>query len=206
MKNFLSLLAALALAAPAAAVAEGGGYVGLGLGQNTMQDWNGGDLNIDGSVSNTDADDSDTGFRILGGYEFNPNIAVEVGYIDLGEATADGTSDGSGFFWAPGPVSVSAEVDGFDLGIRGRLPLSESFGLSASIGMLMWDLSASLSDSSGTFSGSDDGNDVFFAAGADFRFGPGLGLRGEFARYALDDIDMDSLSIALVYHFNLGGR
>lgn len=176
MKGILALIAAMALAAPAAAE-QGRGYVGLGYGQSTVQDWNGADLNIDGSVSNTSEDDTDAGFRIMGGFEFTPNFAVEVGYVDFGEATAEGTSDGSGFFWAPGPVSLAAEVDGFDLGVRGRLPLSDAFGLIARIGFMMWDLSATLQDSSGTYSGSDDGNGhrlAVVSAGLSLRVGRAL--------------------------------
>jgi OOP family OmpA-OmpF porin len=35
-------------------------------------------------------DDGSTGFKILGGYKFTPNIAVEAGYFNFGKATVDG--------------------------------------------------------------------------------------------------------------------
>jgi len=194
-KGLLSLCAMFLVCGPADA-----GYVGFGIGQSTVQDWNGGDLAFDGSsVTGISSEDSDTGFRIVGGFDVTPNLAVEIGYSDFGEATADGTSDGSGFFWSPGPVSVKAAVDGIDFGFAGQLPASESFSLLARVGVLLWDLEAELADSSGSFSGSDDGNDVFFGIGAQFNTTGPLSMRAEFTRYAVDDIDLDSISFSLIY-------
>lgn len=34
------------------------------------------------------SDDNDTGYKLYGGYAFNPNVAVELGYIDFGKAKA----------------------------------------------------------------------------------------------------------------------
>src|SRR3954471_8968815 len=35
-------------------------------------------------------DDSDTAFRVFGGYNFNKNFGAELGYADLGKFTASG--------------------------------------------------------------------------------------------------------------------
>jgi hypothetical protein len=191
----LALLAAWAIAAPAAA----GSYVALTVGESTVQDWSADDLAFDGStISNASAEDSDTAFRVAMGFAASENLTFEVGYLDLGEATADGTSDGTGFFWTPGPVNVTAAIDGFDFGLVGRMPTSETFALVARIGVFMWELESSVEDSSGKLSGTDDGNDPYVGLGAEFSMSPSLALRGEFTRYSTDDVDIDSLSLSAI--------
>lgn len=196
----LAALAACAICAPAAA----GNYLSLAVGQSTVQDWNGGDLNFDGSVSNISDEDTDTSFRIALGFAASDNLAFEIGYVDLGEATADGTSDGSSAGiggWSAGPVGVTAAVDGYDLGFSGRMPTSETFALTARVGVLLWDLEVTVEDGGSTFSGSDDGNDVYFGLGAELSVSPTVGFRGDFIRYSVDDIDIDSLSLSAVIRF-----
>lgn len=45
--------------------------------------------------------DNDTGFKVYGGYAFNPMIAAELGYVDFGKSTFD-------YFWTHGEVKVHA--------------------------------------------------------------------------------------------------
>lgn len=174
------------------------GYFGLSIAQNTVKDWDSSVIQ-DGSVSSMDIEDSDMGFRFVGGFELSPAFAFEVGYSDFGEVTADGYSDGNGFYWFQGPVSVEASADGFDLGLVGRMPVSESFSFIGRLGVLVWDVEGKEEDSSGSFSGSDDGNDVFFGLGGEFGGKGPLAVRAEFTRYSLDDSDLDSLSLSVIY-------
>ena len=76
----LSALAALALTASMAARADvqPGFYMGAGVGSTKIDD--------DG-FDDIDFDDSDTGFKVFGGYSFNQNFAIEASYFDLGEAS-----------------------------------------------------------------------------------------------------------------------
>jgi opacity protein-like surface antigen len=82
------LAAALALAAPFVHAAgpgplspESGFYVGLGLGKATAKDWCS-EPALGGGA--TRCDDKDTTWRMLAGYQFTRNFAVEGGYHDLG--------------------------------------------------------------------------------------------------------------------------
>lgn len=186
---------ALALSAPAAA--QEGTYLGLGFGQGTVQDWDSSVID-DGSFASIDAEDSDTGFRLFGGLEFSPNFALEAAYVDLGEATADGDSNGC-CFWAPGPVTAKVAVSGFDVGLLGKLPVSDTFAVFARLGVLVWDVDVTLGDSSLLLSGSDDGNDIFLGLGAEIAAGGSLVVRGDFFRYSVDDVDIDALSLSLVF-------
>jgi OOP family OmpA-OmpF porin len=187
---------ALMLAVPAAAQ-ESGTYLGAGFGQGSVQDWDSSVID-DGSFASIDAEDSDTGFRLFGGIEFSPNFALEAAYVDLGEATADGDSNGC-CFWAPGPVTASIAVSGFDVGLLGKLPVSETFAVYGRLGLLLWDADITLGDSSLLLSGSDDGNDIFIGFGAEIAAGGSLVVRGDFLRYAVDDVDIDALALSLAF-------
>ena len=193
-----ALLAAWAISAPAAA----GTYVALSVGQSQVKDWNADEQLADGStISNASSEDTDNGFRIALGFGDNENLSFEVGYVDLGQATAEGDSDGTGFFWLAGPVSAKVGVEGLDIGLVGRIPASETFGFVARAGVFLWDVEVSATDSSGTFGGTDDGNDLFFGVGAEFHASPSISVRGEFTRYAVDESDIDNLALSVISRF-----
>jgi len=180
-------------------------YGGLGVGQSKSGDyedyvatnWD------DGSIVAADFDDSDTGLRIFVGAAINPNFSLELAHLDLGEASTDAESDGSGFFYAAGPVKHSVSVDGLELSGLGRMPVSDAAEVFARLGFFKWDASEKIADSTGSLSGSDDGNDLFYAFGGEYRATPSFGLRLEYAFYTLDtaagsyDVDMLSVSGAV---------
>lgn len=74
------ILSAVALAA-ACGVASAQGYAGALVGLSKISADCGPGLSCD---------DSDTGYKIYGGYEVAPNISIEVGYTDLGELKLTG--------------------------------------------------------------------------------------------------------------------
>ena len=71
----LTALAALTLSTAASAQIYGVASVGVSR------------LDVDCSGTST-CDKSDTGFKLMGGYRFMPNLAGEIGYFDFGKATA----------------------------------------------------------------------------------------------------------------------
>lgn len=190
-----TMFAALALlSAPALA-----GYFGLSVGKNTIKDWDDvGPTLDDGSFTSQSSEDTDTGFRVFGAFGGDENFNFEVGYSDFGEATFEAQSNGC-CFYAPGAVKVAASSTGIDLGVVGRAPISDTFGLIGRVGLLLWDVEVDAGDSSGSGSASEDGNDVFFGVGLEFMTSPAMSLRAEFTRYSLDDSDLDSLSLSLVF-------
>lgn len=193
----LALLAAWAVCAPAVA----GNYLAVTVGESTAKDWNEGVLDDGSAISNASAEDTDTAFRVAMGFAASESLTFEVAYVDLGETTADGTSDGTGVFWVPGPVHRTAAVDGYDFGVVGRLPTSETFALLARVGIFMWDVKSSFEDSAGSVPGADSGDDPFFGVGAEFDVSPSVSFRAEFVRYAVDDLDVDSLSLSAILRF-----
>jgi OmpA-OmpF porin, OOP family len=188
------VIAAGVMSGPASA-----GYFGVAINQNTLQDWDDvGAALDDGSFTSQKSEDTDNGFRIFGGFGQNPNFVVEIGYSDFGEATFDAQSDGCCFYPA-GPVSADAAMSGIDVSLVGRIPVSDSFDVTARLGMLKWDFEVDARVSGGSGSDSDDGTDVLFGAGLQFALSDSVSLRGEFTRYDIADTDLDSLSLSLVF-------
>src|SRR5262245_11471348 len=117
MKGVLLALAGALIVAPSAAMAQAfsmkgpdsAWFVGGSVGQSKI------DCDTSG-VPGASCDDSDTSFRIFGGYQFNKHFAVELGYNTLGEATIS----------APG-VSATVEAKAWDLMAVGILPINQQF-------------------------------------------------------------------------------
>src|SRR5690606_36636460 len=86
------------------ALADTGFYGGASIGQATIGSCDG--------VTNWD--DEDTSWKNFGGWEMNPNIAFEAGWVDFGEISR-----------SVGGSAVSTEVDGWTLAAKGILPINE---------------------------------------------------------------------------------
>ena len=164
-------LAGSFLSIPTAAVAgaESGFYVGAGVG--------------DASVKDTNFDESDSAYKIFGGYNigFIPlvDFAVEASYVDFGK---------------PSTSAESVEISG--LNAFGLAGLSFGpFGIFAKAGAISWDSDAT----SGTVSSSDSGADPAYGVGARFAIGS-FAVRAEYEVYDLD-ADLDMVSVSGVFTF-----
>lgn len=193
MKMKLAVLAgAAALAVPAAGMAqtgpESGWYAGGSLGQASAKDACSG-------VPGASCDDTDTAFRIFGGYQFNRHFAVEAGYVDLGavQATAGG-------------FRATTESQAFDFVAVGRLPVGERFAAYGKLGMYFANTDAS-SDFPGTTGQSKANHDLTYALGLQYDFNRNLGIRGEWQRFqkvgggTVSEADVDLISIGAVWRF-----
>ena len=100
-----------------AAEAVPSGYVGLGFGaakiddlDTSIEDENCADVIAFGGTCSVSSDDSDTGYKIFGGWKVNPNFSVELSYVDLGEATIDYSES---IFGTTLVEAFAAEITGF---------------------------------------------------------------------------------------------
>ena len=100
------LVAALAMAGPAAAQL----YLGAHIGQAEYKE---------GCLGTGECDDADTAWKFLGGFQFNKFFAVELGYYDFGEASSG---------------NVKIEGEAFELVAVGSFHLNESFSVYGKIG------------------------------------------------------------------------
>lgn len=165
----------LTLGMTADALADNGLYAGASIGQAT----------IDACDGVANCDDEDTSWKIIGGWQLNPNLALEAGWVDFGEVS--GSIGGS---------KVSAEVDGWTLAAKGILPLNEQFSLFGKFGAIMWDVKGG-----GAASGvSDDGTDLMYGLGAQYMLTNRLGIVGEWEWYDIES-DVDLYSVGLLYKF-----
>lgn len=182
----LTALAALALMAATAAQADTqpGFYAGAGIGSTKVGD------DISG------VDDSDTGFKIFGGYAFNKNLAVELGYFDLGEA--------SGSFSDPfiGDASFDVGVSGLNASVVGRVPVSETFSLFGKLGFASYDLDGHVTIFGlGSASDSQSETDLTYGIGAALSLGPQWEVRAEYEAIDVDNGDANMLSVGAMYRF-----
>jgi OOP family OmpA-OmpF porin len=112
------LLAALA-GAPATAADDSGFYLGAGVGiADTGDNSRLGFSDLPLLTGRTH--DNETSWGLAAGYRFNRNIALELGYVDLGEITSEVT-DATGATDARAAVAFSAE--GVTLAMIGTFPL-----------------------------------------------------------------------------------
>jgi OmpA-OmpF porin, OOP family len=194
MKRARSVIAVLALAAgtsaaiPAEAQDLHRFYAGGSIGQTTASDGCSGII-LPGITCN----DSDTAWRIFGGYRIDPNLSVELGYQDLGQVKATG-------FGVNGDVTASV----WELVAVGTLPLRNRFSIYGKLGGYLGD--TKLSSNAG-FSGSETNTDITFGIGGRYDVSPQVALRAEYQSYqsvgggAVGQSDFDVISVGALFNF-----
>jgi OOP family OmpA-OmpF porin len=179
--------ASLALCAPAAAQKQDVGlYIGGAFGMSSF------DMDTTG-ITNPRVDDSDSGFKLYGGYQFNRNLAVEVGYVDFGSVGIGGSIGGI-------PFNGNIDVTAMTVAAVGTLPLNESFSLLGKAGIWNWDAKASVAALGTTGNGSSSGTDPFFGVGLRYNINRNLGVQLEVEQYSGDD-SITYTSLGLRYKF-----
>ena len=178
----LTALAALALMAATAAQADTqpGFYAGAGIGSTKV-----GDDNLSG------VDDSDTGFKIFGGYTFTENWGVEVSYFDFGEASV-----------SAGNSSASVGVTGLSASGVGRLPVNDMFAVYGKLGFASYDVDLDFNNVPGFGSGhlSDSDSDLIYGVGGALSFGGNFEARLEYEALNVDG-DASMISVSGLFRF-----
>ena len=196
--TLVALAGAAALALPAIGMAQMTGpdsswYVGGSVGQSKF------DVDCTGAST---CDDSDTAFRVFGGYMFNKHFGAELGYADLGKVSL------SGAIPPFGTVNANIKVKAWDLVAVGVLPIAGKFSVYGKLGMYRADSDLSASALGVSASTSDSNTDLTYSLGAGYDFSKNLGIRGEWQRYSKvgsdntgGDGDIDVYSLAVVWRF-----
>ena len=161
--------------------ADNGIYLGASLGQSSVQF----DDNIGGQNLNFDA--SATGFKAIAGWRFLDWLSVEANYVDLGSGDDDAAGE-----------KLEADVSGLSLSAVGFVPIGP-VDLFARVGAIDWE--ADLKAPGLGVSASDDGTDLTYGVGAQFRVW-GLGVRAEYERFDISDADtVDMVSLGVTWTF-----
>jgi OmpA-OmpF porin, OOP family len=198
MTRMIQALAALALAlglaVPSTGMAQGmedkGFYIGATIGQSKVKDFCGG--------VGASCEDTDTALRLLGGYQFNKNFALELGYHQLGEASISG----AGLF-------AKVEATAWEAVAVGMFPVADRFSIYGKVGMYRADsdFSTNIVLPGIPQSFSESNNDLTFGFGLQFDITRNLGVRAEWQRYQdlggpqIGESDLDVMSIGVVYRF-----
>jgi OmpA-OmpF porin, OOP family len=149
-----------------------GGYLGLSAGQT---DPDTGDL------------DNGTGFRIYGGYMYNPTFGVEVGYID------GGSFDGKGVF-----AGSKVEADGAYVAAVGSFPTSDRVTIFGKAGFFHYDFETTRD---GRTLGSTDGTELMLGVGFDYALSNSLSIGMEYD--LVNDVEESDVS-ALWFNVRFG--
>lgn len=149
-------------------------------------------------------DESDTAYKLFGGYQFNRYLGVEAGYFNLGKFGFTATT-------APaGTLNGRIKLDGFNLDLVGTLPLTQRLSAIGRVG-------AQHARARDTFSGtgavsvldpnpSAKDTHLKYGVGLQYAFSPSFLLRAEAERYRVNDAvgnrgDVNMVSLGVVIPF-----
>ena len=132
-----------------AMAADDGFYLGFGVGSARPNFDFSGALAASAPAGTTGTiDDSDTGWKVFAGYQFNKYFGAEFNYIDFGKYNFRGATLGI-------PFTGDVKIDGYGLAAVGTLPLDGGFSLFGKLGAFYSKESATLT-AVGVSSTSDD--------------------------------------------------
>jgi OOP family OmpA-OmpF porin len=187
MKKIITAVALAAGLVSAPAFAQNW-YVGFGAGignlGKTGQDITG--------LTNATIDDSDKTYTIRGGYRFHPNLAVELGYYDLGKYTFSGRSGSI-------DVSGSAKAKSYGISLVGIAPVAQNFELYARLGIEESELKANANTANLTASDSERQTGATYGIGARYLITKEIGLFAEWMKN--DKIEVDSYLFGVDFRF-----
>lgn len=136
--------------------------------------------------------DTDTSWKVLGGYQFSRNFAAELGYADFGKVRASG----------PGGF-VEAKARAFDLVGVGILPLADRFSVYGKLGAYRGTVDVTLRTTTLNADASDSSTDLTFGGGVYYDITPQVATRAEWQRY--QDIggkdNVDVISVGALFRF-----
>jgi OOP family OmpA-OmpF porin len=178
MKSIKAALAVAAFAFAGAAAAQpslSSVYIGGTIGQAEYKD---------ACSGLTDCDEKDTAWRILGGYQFNRYFAAELGYHNLGEASAQ---------------AGAIEGTAWELVGIGAYPVIDKLSVYGKLGAYRGELEG--------LGAKETNSDLTYGVGLQYDVLKNVGLRSEWQRYnkmgggAFTETDVDVLSAGVVYRF-----
>jgi OOP family OmpA-OmpF porin len=224
--------AGLAAVQPAlSAEVQPGFYLGLSAGESSYDIekveldgivldalWSQGMVVTGGSSS---FEDSDRTLALVAGYQFNPYIAVEAGYLDLGAAEYRSTGNVNPpgpVLSAPAIVNIDVESTGFTLAALGSLPVGSLVELHGRFGLLFaqtdLNVGVRIASSGGSDTQSLDSIGAFYGVGAGLNISEHWSLSLDWTRYDNvgdededEDVsteagfDIDAISLSATFRF-----
>lgn len=181
-------------------------YIGGNYGRTEESVDNGEVANtiIGGGLTAIEEDESDRGYKLFVGYQFNDYFAMEAGYADLGDFSYQVAR-------APGAGSLNVDTNykGFNLDLVGTLPMTPRLSAFARVGAFRYETEQNFVGTeslAASLNRDEDDMGYKFGAGLEYSFTERLSARIEAERYRIEDMVSDHgsvnlYSIGLVYRF-----
>lgn len=205
--RMLRLVALTLIASPLVMAQDSGLYIGGNYGKSRAKIddariasglWGG------GSITSITDRDSDSGFKVFGGYQFNKYFAFEAGYFELGRFGFDATT------LPAGTLTGDIKLKGFNFDLVLNLPITEKFSFFGRVG-------ANNAEAKDVFTGTgavhvlnpnptQRDTNIKFGGGLQYDFTKSFGMRLEAERYRINDAvgnkgDVDLFSAGLLIRF-----
>lgn len=145
-RRILTLVLMILLGAPAALAGQF--YIGLNAGRSEFKA---------AAPETAKFDSSDTAFKLLGGYNFNRVLSVEVDFVDYG--SFEESSDG---------ITLDADAQSFTAYGVGIIPVGPKFDLYAKAGFASWSADVRTVEDDVPTTTSPSGTDFAWGFGAAF--------------------------------------
>lgn len=181
-------------------------YIGGNYGRTAESVDNGEVANtiIGGGLTSIDEDETDRGYKLFVGYQFNQYFALEAGYADLGDFKYEVAR-------APGAGTLIADTNykGFNFDAVGTLPITPRFSAFARVGAFHYETEQNFVGTqslAAALSRDDKDTGYKFGAGLEYSFTERLSARIEAERYRIEDMvgdhgSVNLYSVGLVYRF-----
>lgn len=176
-------------------------YLGFSAGQTKI------DTGVSGLTGTASLDESDTGYKIFGGYKFDNIWSAEIQYADFGKASLKGnngdrfTFEGTQYQFTSNNAEISVKAKSFGAAIVAGYDVSSVVRPYAKLGLHRWDSDSSVTSSAGNASISDSGTDPFYGIGIQFSITDQLAARVEAEHYKYDSEKAQLISVGLMYRF-----
>ncbi len=192
-KSLVATLISAVLCAPAIAAEHGFHkklYIGAAGGQSKLSP------EVQTGVDLEVTDEDSEGSKLFVGWDFRPNMALELGMADLGEAEIGSTIGGTGGTLGYEVANLSVLYHFYNLGGFDRLASRQGLGMFLKAGIGAMDNESELDF--------ERQNDVHLMGGLGVEYGTriGLALRGEIEAF---DEDAMMTSLGLIWRFG-GGK
>lgn len=131
------------------------------------------------SVGSSDDDvfnETDTGIKLILGFQPSDVVALEIAYVDLGDFIGDVVSQ-----------------SGIALNAIGKIPLNNDVAITGKLGMFSWDISAG--------SLSNTGTDLAYGFGVEVKVSKEVAIVAEYEMFDVDDGDVSLISGGAKFYF-----
>lgn len=180
-------------------------YAGVGFGKSSYDisasDIDQAALAAGFSTASSTVDEDGNAWKVFAGYRFNPNFAIEGGWVDLGEADTSTVTTGPA-----ATATGNVDASGLFVDAVGTLPLGVRLSVFGKAGIFAANVEARVVAVSGgaaaTVTADDDSMEAKLGVGLNYDFNARFGARLEYERYF--DVGGDNTGEGDVDLFMLG--